>query len=102
MRSIRRIYSAAPPAFDKRRSPRHLVRHLGKILSEQDAFPHPCLIEEVSDDGVRIRTTPDFAPPGLFTLRYAGKEAEYRVTWRKGQLVGAQRTHQPASPATTC
>lgn len=101
MRSMRRIYSAAPPAFNKRRKPRYLVRHLGKILSERDDLPHPCLIEEISDDGVRIRTTSDFTPTGLFILRYAGKEAKYRVAWRNGRLVGAQRTHQPASPATT-
>lgn len=101
MRSIRRIYSAAPPAFNKRRNPRYLVRHLGKILTERDVLPHPCLIEEISDGGVRIRTTSDFTPTSLFVLRYAGKEAKYRVSWRKGRVLGAQRINQPASPAAS-
>jgi hypothetical protein len=54
MRMPGRLYIAAPPAFDRRRSPRRPTRHIGTILSDSTAPPHYCLVEEVSEGGVRI------------------------------------------------
>jgi hypothetical protein len=97
MRQLGRIYSAAPPAFELRRGPRHRLRHLGKILTEPNAPPQHCLIEEMSDGGVRIRTTSDFEAPSVFILHFADQEAKYKVIWRKGNLVGAELVRQTQS-----
>ena len=102
MRPLGRIYSAAPPAFDLRRSPRHPVRHLGKILTEPNAPPQYCLIEELSDSGVRIYTTSDFEAPSIFVLRFADQEAKYKVIWRKGTVIGAELAGQAVAPAQLC
>jgi hypothetical protein len=102
MRPLGRIYSVVPPAFDLRRSPRHPVRHLGKILTEPNALPRHCLIEEMSDGGMRIRTTSDFDAPSVFILQFADQEARYKVIWRKGHLVGAELVPQAVSAAQSC
>src|SRR5215469_1909795 len=101
MRPLGRIYSAAPPAFDLRRSPRRTNRHLGKILTEPNAPPQYCLVEETSDSGVRIRTTSDFEAPGAFILHFANKEAEYKVIWRKGNVIG-ELAGQAVAPPQLC
>src|SRR5262249_38489217 len=102
MRPLGRLYTAAPPAFDLRRNPRHPVRHLGKILTEPHAPPQYCLVEETSDSGVRICITRDVEVPGLFIMRFADKEATYKVIWRKGQLVGAELVRQAVSAPQLC
>jgi hypothetical protein len=102
MRPLGRIYSAAPPAFDLRRGPRHPTRHLGKIVGEPNAPAQYCLIEEISDRGVRIRTTSDFEAPIVFILRFGKQQAKYKVVWRKGRLVGAELVGQAVSAPPLC
>jgi hypothetical protein len=36
-------------------------------------------------------TSHDFDVPNKFVLRLSGKEAKYKVVWRKGHQVGAKR-----------
>jgi hypothetical protein len=102
MRPFGRIYSAAPPAFDLRRGPRKPTRHLGKILGEPNAPAQYCLIEEISDRGVRIRTTSDFEAPNVFILRFGEQEAKYKVVWRKGHLLGAELVRHAVSAPQLC
>jgi hypothetical protein len=102
MRPLSRIYSAAPPAFDLRHGPRHPVRRLGKILTEPNAPPEYCLVEESSNGGVRIRTTPDFEAPSVFVLRFADQEAKYKVIWRKEHLIGAELVREAVPAPQFC
>jgi hypothetical protein len=85
-----RIYTAAPPAFDRRRSPRRPTQYVGIILTRPTAEPHYCLITQVSDGGVRIHTRAELEDSSVFTLRFAETEARYRVVWRKGHQIGAE------------
>jgi hypothetical protein len=55
------------------------------------------LIEEISDRGVRIRTTSDFEASSIFILRFADQKAKYKVLWRKGHLLGAELVREAVS-----
>ena len=90
MRALRRIYTAAPPPFDRRRSPRRPVQYAGVILTGLTSEPHYCIITQVSDGGVRILTRAQLREFDVFTLRFAETEARYRVIWRKGRQIGAE------------
>ena len=75
----------------QRRGLRRPVGHIGIVLVEPSATPHYCIVMDESDGGVRISIPHDFELPGKFILRrYSGKEATYKVVWRKGHLIGAQ------------
>jgi hypothetical protein len=76
---------------DGRRTVRRRLGHIGTIIAEPDTTPHYCLVIDGSDSGVRVRAAPDFEVPGKFILRHAGTEANYKVIWRNGRLVGAER-----------
>jgi len=75
---------------EQRRTLRRPVGHIGTIMAEPGATPHYCVVMDESDGGVRISTPHDFEVPDKFILRYSGREARYKVVWRKGRLIGAQ------------
>jgi hypothetical protein len=76
---------------DGRRTVRRRLGHIGTISAEPGATLHYCLVIDESDSGVRVGTAPDFEVPKKFVLRHAGTEARYKVIWRKGRQVGAER-----------
>jgi hypothetical protein len=84
-------------ALERRRTPRRRVHHIGMILNGSGAEPHYCLVIEMSDGGVRLRTIPGFEAPNEFVLRFGGTEAEYKVSWRNGSLLGAELMAAPKS-----
>jgi hypothetical protein len=94
MRAPARIYTLAPPAFDRRGAARRPTQHIGKILTEP---PEYCLVTETSEGGVRIYTAADFEAPSVFTLRFKDTKTRYKVIWRNGQFVGAELAPQKAS-----
>jgi hypothetical protein len=61
------------------------------ILTGPDRAARYCLIEDKSACGVRLRTRSDFEAPSKFVLQLADTEATYKVVWRTGQVVGAER-----------
>lgn len=61
------------------------------ILTGPDWVPRYCLIVDKSAGGVRLRTRSDFEAPSEFVLRLADTETTYKIVWRNGQLVGAER-----------
>ena len=76
---------------EQRRTLRRPIGHIGTIQTEPDARPHYCIVMDDSDGGVRISIPHDFELPDKFILRrYSGREARYKVVWRKGHLIGAQ------------
>ena len=76
----------------QRRGLRRPVGHIGIVLVEPSATPHYCIVMDEFDGGVRISMPHDFEVPGKFVLRrYSGTEATYKVVWRNGRLVGAER-----------
>jgi hypothetical protein len=78
-------------AANRRRALRRPIGRLGTIRTEPGATPHTCLVIDESDDGgVRVSTSHDFDVPDEFVLRLSGKEASYKVVWRKGRQVGAK------------
>jgi rRNA maturation protein Nop10 len=75
----------------QRRTLRRSIGHIGTIQTEPDARPHYCIVMDDSEGGVRISIPHDFELSDKFNLRrYSGKEARYKVVWRKGRLIGAQ------------
>jgi hypothetical protein len=82
---------AAPPVFDRRRTPRHEVRHVGVIQTKPTAPRQYCMVTDESEGGVRIvHTSANLEPPTEFTLWFAGTEGKYRVVWHKGLFIGAE------------
>ena len=53
---------------------------------------------ETSEGDVRICAASDFEAPSVFTLRFEGTEARYKVIWRNQQFVGAELAPQETSP----
>jgi hypothetical protein len=92
MRALHRNANIVPLAFERRRTARRSVQHIGKILTEPTAPPEYCLVTETSKGGVRVRlyTALDFQAPSVFTLSFENVEARYKVIWRKGHFVGAE------------
>jgi hypothetical protein len=72
MRALHRNDNVVPLAFDRRRTARRPVQHIGKILTEPTAPPEYCLVTETSKGGVRVRiyTASDFQAPSVFTLSF--------------------------------
>jgi hypothetical protein len=95
MRVLAQRYTTSPSAFDRRRTPRRAVRHVGVILTEPTEAPQYCIVTEESDGGVRIHTTANFQAPSEFTLRFADTKAKYRAVWRKGHMIGAELLVSP-------
>jgi hypothetical protein len=60
-------------------------------MAEPGAAPHYCLVMDESNGGVRINTPTGFDVPSKFILRHSDTEATYKVIWRSGRLVGAER-----------
>ena len=77
--------------FERRRETRHPVQQIGMISAQPQGQPRYCLIVDRSDNGVRLRTTSDFAAPEQFVLRFAAMQARFNVVWRKGSVLGAKR-----------
>jgi hypothetical protein len=92
MRALQQNQNVVPLEFDRRRTRRRSVRHIGMILTEPTAAPQYCLITETSKGGVRVRiyTASDFETPSVFTLHFERIEAKYKVIWRDGQFIGAE------------
>ena len=83
--------SVSPPVFDRRRTSRRIVRHVGVLVTKPSATRQYCMVTEESDGGVRIiYTAANLEPPAEFTLWFAGTEGKYRVVWRKGLFIGAE------------
>jgi hypothetical protein len=70
---------------------RRPVGRIGTIQTEPGATPRYCLVIDESDCSVRVSTSHDFDVPDEFALRLSGREATYKVVWRKGRQVGAKR-----------
>src|SRR5215472_2114480 len=94
----RRIYTAAPPAFDRRRHPRRSTHYVGLIRTGPTATPDYCLVTQVSRGGVRIHTRAELEESSLFTLCFGEAEARYKVIWRNGHQIGARMLASPSEP----
>jgi hypothetical protein len=78
-------------AFDgRRRRPRHRVRQIGIILAQPGCAVWYCLVLDMSEGGVRIRTRSDFKAPGEFVMRLGNTDRRYSVVWREGPVLGAK------------
>lgn len=99
MLALHRNQNIVPLEFDRRRTRRRSVQHIGKILTEPTAAPQYCLVTETSEGGARVRiyTASDFETPSVFTLRVEQTEATYKVIWRNGQFIGAELASRTAS-----
>ena len=74
---------------DRRRTQRHAVRGMGKILSGAGSLPRDCWISDISDGGARMHAEVD--PPDEFTLVLpGGSRRECRVVWRLGHEAGVE------------
>ena len=61
--------SAVPPVFDRRRTPRHPVRHVGVIQTNPTTPRQYCMVTDESKGGVRIiYSAANLEPSTEFTL----------------------------------
>jgi hypothetical protein len=76
---------------ERRRTERHAVRGMGKILGGAGSLPRDCWISDISDGGVRLHAEVDV--PDEFTLLLPGLQGgrrDCRVVWRLGHEIGAE------------
>ena len=76
---------------DGRRTVRECLGRIGTIVAKPGATPYYCFIMDESGGRVRVGTRSDFEMPSKFILRHTGREARYKVIWRDGRQVGAER-----------
>ena len=77
---------------NRRRSERHAMRGLAKILFGAGSLPRDCWISDISDGGVRLHAE-GVDVPDEFVLVLAGVNGgrrECRVVWRLGHEIGAE------------
>ena len=82
-----------PPAKpeNRRRTERHAVAGLAKILLGAGSLPRDCWVSNISDGGVRLHAE-GIDVPDEFTLVLTGNggRRDCRVAWRLGHEIGAQ------------
>ena len=77
---------------NRRRSERHAVRGLAKILTGAGSLPRDCWISDISDGGVRLHAERMDVPDEFILVLPAvnGGRRECRVAWRLGHEIGAE------------
>jgi len=79
-------------AKDKRKRERRLVRSKAWIRPDGGFSVRPCVVADLSDDGVRILVDTPSVVAGQFTLllsRDGRSGRNCRVKWRRGREIGA-------------
>ena len=80
---------------EQRRAKRRPVGQIATIRAKPDAQPQYCIVLNESGGGVRISIPRDFELLDRFILRrYAGTETWYKVVWRDGRLIRAERVSE--------
>jgi hypothetical protein len=77
---------------ERRQSLRRHLFHIVKIQISADTAPRECLIQDISDDGVRIYVV-GFDVPDEFVLILSGDDIvqeRYKVIWRIDREIGAK------------
>jgi PilZ domain len=76
---------------NRRRTERHPMRGLAKIMFGTGSLPRDCWVSDISDGGVRLHAE-GVAVPDEFTLMLpgVGGRRECRVVWRLGHEIGAE------------
>jgi hypothetical protein len=76
---------------NRRRTERHAVRGMAKILTGAGSLPRDCWITDISDGGVRLHAERmDVPDEFVLTLPGIGGRRECRVAWRLGHEIGAE------------
>jgi len=76
---------------ERRRTERHAMRGMGKILGAVGSLPRDCWISDISDGGARLHSEADI--PDQFTLTLPdGGQRECRIVWWLEQEVGVAFT----------
>lgn len=76
---------------------RRPLGHIGIIMAGPGATPHYCFVMDKFDGGVWVSTPHGFKAPSEFVLRYAGREALYKMIWRRGRHVSAEPVSKHAA-----
>ena len=80
---------------DSRKKPRQHFHRSVSVLLSKDAAPLPCVIEDISESGARIKLDyeGDF-PPEFFPLLTANgaTRRRCRLAWRDGAIAGIEFT----------
>jgi hypothetical protein len=76
---------------ERRHAKRHRIEHLAILLTNNGRQSRYCIVTELSDGGIRIKTIGD-AVPNEFTLCLTENATprRYRVVWRGDGDVGAK------------
>jgi hypothetical protein len=74
---------------DRRRSERHAVRGMAKILGGAGSLPRDCWISDVSDGGARLHSEAE-VPDEFALMLPGGNRRECRVVWRLGHEAGVE------------
>ncbi len=96
----------APESGERRSEPRQEIAQIGTILSKNGSKTDAryCLVTEISNAGVRIRTA-GYKVPRQFALRFPGlgpeRDGQYEVIWQRGDDVGAKRVSAAAMKAAS-
>ena len=72
---------------ERRRTERHAMRGMGKILGGAGSLPRDCWISDISDGGARLHSEAEIPDEFSLVLPEGGRR-ECRVVWRLGHEVG--------------
>jgi hypothetical protein len=72
---------------ERRRTERHAMRGIGKILGGAGSLPRDCWISDISDGGARLHSEADI-PDEFALVLPGGSRRECRVVWRLGHEAG--------------
>ena len=76
---------------ERRRTERHAIRGMGKILGGTGSLPRDCWISDISDGGARLHSEAD-VPDEFSLILPGGGRRECRVVWRLGHEAGVAFT----------
>ena len=76
---------------ERRRTERHAMRGMGKILGGTGSLPRDCWISDISDGGARLHSEADIPDEFVLALPQGGRR-ECRVVWRLGHEAGVSLT----------
>ena len=75
---------------DRRRSQRHSVQGMAKILLGAGSLPRDCWVSDISDGGARLHAE-DVTVPDQFLLMLPNvSRRQCRVVWRLGHEIGVE------------
>lgn len=75
---------------DRRRSQRHQVQGMAKILLGAGSLPRDCWVSDISDGGARLHAE-DVTVPDQFLLMLPNvSRRQCRVVWRLGHEIGVE------------